>query len=251
MATIQKIPETRGVRTAGKLKFSRVAGSSRVRLVRPAWALPGPFNDARDKTPDVLVPSRLNTARTPDGQAVRARHPVYVGKQLHTTRARTRTVTDFLDEKRNEITDRLKVLKPAVDEFKRLEAAASALASVGGSNSTATATATTATPRRRGPGRRRGSSIRTSTGAASTAAPAKATREKVGRPAGRRAGRRKGNGQRGAEALSIIQGQPGITIPELAAKIGIKQNYFYRLLPPLEQAGRIFRQGRGWHPKDA
>jgi hypothetical protein len=42
-------------------------------------------------------------------------------------------VPDFLDEKRREITDRLKELKPLVDEFKRLEAAASALAGVGGS----------------------------------------------------------------------------------------------------------------------
>ena len=42
-------------------------------------------------------------------------------------------MTDFLDEKRREITDRLKELKPAVDEYARLEAAASALAGVGGS----------------------------------------------------------------------------------------------------------------------
>ena len=37
-------------------------------------------------------------------------------------------MTDFLDEKRREITARLKELQPAVDEYKRLEAAASALA---------------------------------------------------------------------------------------------------------------------------
>ena len=41
-------------------------------------------------------------------------------------------MTDFLDEKRKEITDRLKELKPLVDEYHRLEAAASALAGVGG-----------------------------------------------------------------------------------------------------------------------
>jgi hypothetical protein len=166
-------------------------------------------------------------------------------------------VTDFLDEKRKEITSRLSELKPLVDEYRRLEAAASALAGVGGS--TSTGATTTVAPRRRGPGRRLGSSNRTGTAPASTAAPAKATRKKVGRPSarkkpgrplGRRAGRRKGSGTRGAEALSIIQEQPGVTIPELAAKIGIKQNYFYRLLPPMEQAGRIFRQRRGWHPKN-
>ena len=53
------------------------------------------------------------------------------------------TVTDFLDEKRKEITDRLKELKPLVDEYNRLEAAAGALAGVGGS-AVATARATRA-----------------------------------------------------------------------------------------------------------
>jgi len=58
--------------------------------------------------------------------------------------------------------------------------------------------------------------------------------KKVGRPAGKvgrpkgRVGRRKGSGTRAAQTLSFVQGQPGITIPELAAKMGIKQNYLYR-----------------------
>jgi hypothetical protein len=150
-------------------------------------------------------------------------------------------VTDFLDEKRQEIAQRLKELKPAVDEYNRLEAAASALQGVGGSSATATAA-----PRRRGPGRPRGSVNRK---AASTTATAKATRKKAGRPAKRRAGRRKGSGTRAAEALSFVQGQPGITIPELAAKMGIKQNYLYRVLPGLEQEKKVSKQGRGWHPK--
>jgi hypothetical protein len=154
------------------------------------------------------------------------------------------TVTDFLDEKRQEIAQRLKELKPAVDEYNRLEAAASALQGVGGSS----ATATTA-PRRRGPGRPRGS-VNRKAAARTTTAPAKATRKKAGRPAGkRRAGRRKGSGTRAAEALSIVQGQPGITIPELAAKMGIKQNYLYRVLPGLEQEKKVAKQGRGWHAK--
>jgi hypothetical protein len=157
-------------------------------------------------------------------------------------------VTDFLDEKRQEIAERLKELKPAVDEYSRLEAAAAALQGVGGSTATTTATATaTAAPRRRGPGRPRGSVNRKA--AAATPAAPKAARKKAGRPAGRRAGRRKGSGTRAAEALSFVQGQPGITIPELAAKMGIKQNYLYRVLPGLEQESKVQKQGRGWHPK--
>jgi hypothetical protein len=148
-------------------------------------------------------------------------------------------VTDFLDEKRREITDRLKELKPLVDEYNRLEAAASALAGVNGAAAPSAAAVTT---RRRGPGRPRGAASR----AKATAAPAaKAARK----PAKRRAGRRKGSGTRAAEALSFVQGQPGITIPELAAKMGIKQNYLYRVLPGLEQEKKVEKQGRGWHPK--
>jgi hypothetical protein len=149
-------------------------------------------------------------------------------------------VTDFLDEKRQEITNRLKELKPLVDEYQRLEAAASALAGVGGSATRAVA-ATASAVVKRGPGRPRGS--------ASRPAAAKPAR-KPGRPAGkRRAGRRKGSGTRAAEALSLVKGQPGITIPELAAKMGIKQNYLYRVLPGLESEKKVEKRGRGWHPR--
>jgi hypothetical protein len=152
-------------------------------------------------------------------------------------------VNDFLDAKRREIADRLKELKPAVDEHNRLQAAAAALSRVGGSSSSAGTTT-----RRRGPGRPKGSRTRAK---ATTRKTAKAApRKKPGRPPGRRrAGRRKGSGTRAAQALSFVKGQPGITIPELAAKMGIKQNYLYRVLPGLEQENKVSKRGRGWHPK--
>ena len=154
-------------------------------------------------------------------------------------------MTDFLEEKRKEIANRLRELKPAVEEYTRLEAAVSALANVRGSASAS------ATPTRRGPGRPRGSGTKAKAARRKTTATAtKAKRKKPGRPPGRRrAGRRKGSGTRAAQALSFVQGQPGITIPELAAKMGIKQNYLYRVLPGLEQEGKVKKQGRGWHPK--
>ena len=156
-------------------------------------------------------------------------------------------MTDFLDEKRQEISARLKELKPLVDEYSRLEAASAALAGVGGSASSSATSAAVAvapaTPRRRGPGRPRGSVNRAAAKPAAPKAP------KAAKKAGRRAGRRKGSGTRAAEALSFVQGQPGITIPELAAKMGIKQNYLYRVLPSLEQESKVEKKGRGWHPK--
>jgi hypothetical protein len=168
-------------------------------------------------------------------------------------------VTDFLDEKRQEITSRLKELKPLVDEFNRLEAAATALAGViGSAASGATAAATATVTRRRGPGRPRGSAGRKKAAKATTAAAPKAAATATAAPKAAakaapakkgRAGRRKGSGTRAAEARSFVQGQPGITIPELAAKMGIKQNYLYRVLPGLEQENKVEKKGRGWYPK--
>jgi hypothetical protein len=169
-------------------------------------------------------------------------------------------VTDFLDEKRREINDRLAELKPLIDEYTRLEAAATALAGVRGSSGAASSSAAApAAPARRGPGRPRGSKSRATTGAkrrgrppgkkkAEAATTPTATATATATTPRRRAGRRKGSGTRAAQALSLVQGQPGITIPELAAKMDIKQNYLYRVLPGLEQEKKIKKQGRGWHP---
>ncbi len=177
-------------------------------------------------------------------------------------------MNDFLDDRRREISERLKELKPFVDEFNRLEEAASALAGVVGSAASGAGAAITG---RRGPGRPRGTgrrkkaSTRTTATATATATrttktrrkakraaakpKATATARKPGRPAKRRAGRRKGSGTRAAEALSFVQGQPGITIPELAAKMGIKQNYLYRVLPGLESEKKVEKKDRGWYPR--
>jgi hypothetical protein len=179
-------------------------------------------------------------------------------------------VSDFLHDRRKEITDRLNELRPVVDEFKRLEAAVEALGGViGSAASEAGSAATGVVTRVRGRGRPRGSARRSSKVAPASVTPvvntkAKAERKKPGRPkasskkagspAGKvgeakgRGGRPKGSGKRAGEVLSLVQDQPGITIPELAAKMGIKQNYLYRVMPGLEAEGKIEKQGRGWQP---
>ena len=136
-------------------------------------------------------------------------------------------MADFLDEKRSEIRARLKELGPLVDEYKRLEAAAAALEGLPGASRETTAS-------------RRGSTH----GAASNGRRRDAHSSK-----GR--GRPKGSGTRGKEALALVQANPGITVPELAEKMGMKQNYLYRVLPGLQQEGLVSKQGRGWHPKQA
>jgi hypothetical protein len=182
-------------------------------------------------------------------------------------RDRRKPVTDFLAVKRKEISDRLAELKPQVDEYNRLEAAAKVLAGIPGS-----AAATIAAPangRRRGPGRPRGSGSQAATPAApangrrrgpgrprgsgskvvTPAAPPKAAVSKPGRLAKKaRGGRRKGSGNRAAQTLALVQGNPGITIPQLAEKMAIKQNYLYRVLPGLENEKKVQKKGRGWYP---
>jgi CRP-like cAMP-binding protein len=134
-------------------------------------------------------------------------------------------MADFLDDKRREIGERLKELKPLVDEYRRLEAAAAALDGVG--------TPSAGTPRRGSHARTR---ARAKPGAAKGAA---------------RRGRPRGSGTRSKEALELVRSRPGITIPEMAAAMGIKQNYLYRVLPGLQKDGLVRKEGRGWHAKQA
>src|SRR5882724_7669211 len=102
-------------------------------------------------------------------------------------------MADFLDEKRKEIRARLQELKPLVDEYHRLEAAVQALEGVKAPTS------------------------------ASSSRRSRSTSTRTGKGAGRR-GRPRGSGTRAKEALTLVRANPGITIPDLAVKMGIKQN---------------------------
>ena len=128
-------------------------------------------------------------------------------------------VADFLEEKRKEISARLKELKPLVDEYQRLEAAERALAGV------------ESKPARAAGACRSGAAAAT------------------GRGSGRR-GRPKGSGTRAIQALELVRARPGITIPELAEAMGIKQNYLYRVMPDLAKRGDVVKSGRGWHARE-
>ena len=86
------------------------------------------------------------------------------------------------------------------------------------------------------------------------AAPARPARERASgngtaAAGGARRGRRKGSGTRANEAIKLVEERPGITIPELAQAMGIKQNYLYRVMPTLADEGKVVKSGRGWHLK--
>ena len=136
-------------------------------------------------------------------------------------------MNDFLKTKREEIASRLGELAPLVEEYRQLEAAAAALAAIPAATSTGT--------RRRASGPRQ--------------PPAPARSRSRARAAGAR-GRPRGSGTRALQALEIVKTKPGITIPEIAAAMGIKQNYLYRVLPSLQKDGTVIKRGRGWHATD-
>jgi len=62
-------------------------------------------------------------------------------------------------------------------------------------------------------------------------------------------GRPKGSGVRDKQALALVTATPGLTIPEIAKGMEIKQNYLYRLMPSLEKKGLVRKKGRGWYPR--
>jgi hypothetical protein len=125
-------------------------------------------------------------------------------------------MADFVDEKKQEMESRLRELRPLVEEYHRLEAAVSALDGV------------------------------STGGAISAAASSSRPRRARGKSGTGRPGRPKGSGPRAQQTLELIKEQPGITIPELATTMGIKQNYLYRVVPGLQRDGLVRREGRGW-----
>jgi hypothetical protein len=131
-------------------------------------------------------------------------------------------MADFLTEKRQEIDNRLKELRPLYEEYLTLEKAQEALAGMD-------------QPRRRGPGRPPGSASST-------------TRTRASSGNGRRRRRRRSGGTRGEQALAVVRQNPGITVSELGDQLGVTQkNYLYRVMANLQEDGAVRKEGKGFH----
>jgi hypothetical protein len=96
-----------------------------------------------------------------------------------------------------------------------------------------------------------GGSAASGRAASTAAAPRARRRSRAASGNGRRTRRRSsgGGGTRSQQALDLVRSKPGISIPELAAAMGIKQNYLYRVMPALAEQGLVTKSGRGWEPK--
>jgi DNA invertase Pin-like site-specific DNA recombinase len=121
------------------------------------------------------------------------------------------STTHVLDEARDLVKKRLAELD---DERKRLERA---LAELGGKAAERVG---------RRPGRPRGSGVK-------AAGPKK---------------RRRRKGTRADQAVSLVEGSPGISASEIAKSMKIKPNYLYRVLGDLEKEGRVKKKGRQYFP---
>jgi predicted HTH transcriptional regulator len=118
-------------------------------------------------------------------------------------------MADFLAEKRAEIDNRLKELRPLHEEYLELERAKAALDGLD-------------VPRRR-------------------------ARSPAGGPGATGRRRRRRGGSRGEEALALVRQNPGITVGELARMMNISPpNYLYRVMANLQSDGAVKKEGKGY-----
>jgi hypothetical protein len=128
-------------------------------------------------------------------------------------------MADFLSEKLQEIDNRLKELRPLHEEYLKLERAKAALAGMEDA------------PRRRGPGRPRGS------GSTSRASSGNGRRRRRGRQGGTAA----------EKVLGVVRQNPGITVSEVGNQLGYTQkNYLYRVFHNLTEDGAVKKEGKGY-----
>jgi hypothetical protein len=148
--------------------------------------------------------------------------------------------TDFLTQQRRRIDARLQELRPAHEEYLTLLEAKEALEGLKSPSSAARPQGRP--PGRRGPGRPPGS------GRGRRAASSASTRASSnGRRRPRRSGtRRRAGGTRADQALQLIKSNPGMTVPQIADRMGIRQNYLYRVTAALQKQGSVKRKGQGF-----
>jgi hypothetical protein len=148
--------------------------------------------------------------------------------------------TDFLTQQRRQIDARLQELRPAHEEYLTLLEAKEALEGLKIPSQPGRPPGRP--PGRRGPGRPPGSGTKRRS---STAARGSASSNGRRRP--RRGGtRRRAGGTRAAQALELIKASPGVTVPEIANRMGIRQNYLYRVTAALQKQGSVKRKGQGF-----
>lgn len=147
-------------------------------------------------------------------------------------------MADLLTTIQAEIKSRMEELKPAADEYARLEEGRVALGDP----------APAAVPRRRpgGGGRAATQANRQAAGTSGRRRSGGGNAQRAERPPGAR-GRKDG---RAAELLAAVTASPGRTVGEYAAEVGMRPTYAYKVIRSLRDDGALRSEGRNVYPAD-
>lgn len=153
------------------------------------------------------------------------------------------SLIDELKGLEDRVAERMKELRPLVDEYRELEQVAQKLGVSPG-------TAATPTPRPRAAARKR-SSARSTNSSRATRGPG-ASRARTAAPPADAAtagvARRRSNGRR-AQLLEMVKARPGITVREVGSELGVDPTSLYRIVHRLEQDGALEKRGRELMPR--
>jgi len=154
------------------------------------------------------------------------------------------SLIDELKGLEDRVAERMKELRPLVDEYRELEQVAQKLG-------VPPAAADTPAPRRRTAARKRSRARSTNSSGATRAAGA----GRASRPASRTAdtapagtASTRSNGRRD-QLLDMVKARPGITVREVGSELGVDPTSLYRIVHRLEQDGALEKRGRELMPR--
>jgi transposase len=156
------------------------------------------------------------------------------------------SLIDELKGLEDRVAERMKELRPLVDEYRELEQVAEKLGVSGNAADTApSARRTTATRKRSAASATNASGA---TRAAGSAARASTRRSRTARAASPGSGRTPSNGRRD-QLLEMVKARPGITVREVGSELGVDPTSLYRIVHRLEQDGALEKRGRELRPR--
>lgn len=154
------------------------------------------------------------------------------------------SLIDDLKGLEDRVAERMKELRPLVDEYRELEQVAQKLG-------VSPATVDAPTPRPRAAARKRSAARSTNSSRATRGAGASRART-AAPPAAEAAAagtaRARSNGRRD-QLLDMVRARPGITVREVGSELGVDPTSLYRIVHRLEQDGALEKRGRELMPR--
>jgi hypothetical protein len=152
------------------------------------------------------------------------------------------SLIDELKGLEDRVAERMKELRPLVDEYRELEQVAQKLGV-----SPTSAAAPTPRPRPRAAARKRPSAGSTNSSRA-TRGPGASRARTAAPPVADAAARGRSNGRRD-QLLDMVKARPGITVREVGSELGVDPTSLYRIVHRLEQDGALEKRGRELMPR--